>query len=136
MYISGARCLAQLGGWHVSSIHTASPLFLQGWALLRARTGDFATAALISFLVNLFCYLAIKHVSATSFKVAGAHACSPWGACPGQAELASVLQQVIDHTRRSSSLPLFFISAHQQLDALPRRLPEECAGSVGRHPAG
>lgn len=42
-----------------------------GWALLRARTGDFATAALISFLVNLFCYLAIKHVSATSFKVAG-----------------------------------------------------------------
>jgi drug/metabolite transporter (DMT)-like permease len=44
-----------------------------GWALLRSRAGDFATATLISFLVNLFCYLAIKHVSATSFKVAGAH---------------------------------------------------------------
>lgn len=47
----------------------------QGWALLRSRAGDFATATLISFLVNLFCYLAIKHVSATSFKVAGARAC-------------------------------------------------------------
>lgn len=38
---------------------------------MRERPFDFAVATLISFQVNLFCYLAIKYVSATSFKVAG-----------------------------------------------------------------
>lgn len=44
---------------------------LQGWALLQERGSEFAVAATISFLVNLFCFLAIQHVSSTSFKVAG-----------------------------------------------------------------
>lgn len=38
---------------------------------MATRPWDFAFATLVSFLVNLFCYLAIKYVSATSFKVAG-----------------------------------------------------------------
>lgn len=64
----------------VRPMHRRPCRMAQGWALLRARAGDFATATLISFLVNLFCYLAIKHVSATSFKVAGADA-SPCCLC-------------------------------------------------------
>ncbi|KAI3438776.1 hypothetical protein D9Q98_001193 [Chlorella vulgaris] len=42
-----------------------------GLAIMATRPWDFAFATLVSFLVNLFCYLAIKYVSATSFKVAG-----------------------------------------------------------------
>ena len=40
-------------------------------ALVAARPWEFALAALASFLVNLSTFLAIRHVSATSFKVAG-----------------------------------------------------------------
>lgn len=43
----------------------------QGWAVMQSRPHDFLVATAICFLVNLFCYLAIKYVSATSFKVAG-----------------------------------------------------------------
>ncbi|KAL4426658.1 hypothetical protein ABPG77_004714 [Micractinium sp. CCAP 211/92] len=46
-------------------------LCTQGWAVMQARPHDFLVAMAICFLVNLFCYLAIKYVSATSFKVAG-----------------------------------------------------------------
>ncbi|KAL4425525.1 hypothetical protein ABPG75_009541 [Micractinium tetrahymenae] len=46
-------------------------LSTQGWAVLQARPHDFLVATGTSFLVNLFCYLAIKYVTATSFKVAG-----------------------------------------------------------------
>ena len=38
---------------------------------MQQRPLDFVVAAVISFLVNLFCYLSIRYVSATSFKVAG-----------------------------------------------------------------
>jgi hypothetical protein len=44
---------------------------LQGLRVVQQRPLDFVVAAVISFLVNLFCYLSIRHVSATSFKVAG-----------------------------------------------------------------
>lgn len=43
----------------------------QGMALVRARPDLFALAAGTAFLVNLFTFLAIRHVSSTSFKVSG-----------------------------------------------------------------
>jgi hypothetical protein len=58
----------------VSSTHVR----LQGIHIIRTRPYEFAVAALVSFLVNLFCYLAIKYVSATSFKVAGSHHEAVW----------------------------------------------------------
>ena len=52
-----------------------SPLArVQGLELMQRRPLDFVVAASSSFLVNLFCYLSIKHVSATSFKAAGEQA--------------------------------------------------------------
>lgn len=46
-------------------------LSTQGLAVFLHCPQKFAVAMLMSFLVNLLCYLAIRHVSATSFKVAG-----------------------------------------------------------------
>lgn len=46
-------------------------LATDGLAMLAARRAEFGLAAVVSFLVNLLCYLAIRHVSATTFKVAG-----------------------------------------------------------------
>lgn len=80
--VQGAGALPQPAPVHVTTKLEMAPLLpapptppahtgAQGWALVQARPGEFVWAAAISFLVNLFCYLAIKHVSATSFKVAG-----------------------------------------------------------------
>ena len=40
-------------------------------ALLRAQPHEFTLAALAALAVNLFTFLAIRHLSATGFKVAG-----------------------------------------------------------------
>ena len=73
-------CPLQRGGAQLPGSHAAPPprldplllcLTLQGLRVMQQRPLDFVVAAVISFLVNLFCYLSIRYVSATSFKVAG-----------------------------------------------------------------
>lgn len=66
-----AAAAAMLAAGVTLCLSTTLHRLLQGWALLCERPGQFASATAISFLVNLFCYLAITHIAATSFKVAG-----------------------------------------------------------------
>lgn len=71
------EALAYLGPFTFAALASGCFLFewegltTTGWVVLQAHPWDFVLATAISFLVNLFCYLAIKYVSATSFKVAG-----------------------------------------------------------------
>lgn len=95
------------------------PCPLQGWAVLQARPRDFLVAALISFLVNLFCYLAIKYVSATSFKVAGGRACAVAGARCAPERRIHVVRCFGSHP---SSVPPY---SHTAV-----RLEAECSGHL------
>lgn len=128
---------------------------------MQSRPHDFLVATAICFLVNLFCYLAIKYVSATSFKVAGepawrAAGCSRdavrrtrWWWVDGrvgwveegaavQAWLLAMLRMHCCHRicmcLQSSPLPAPSCLATSR--CAPCRLPQECDGGVGRHPAG
>ncbi len=109
---------------------------------MQARPHDFLVAMAICFLVNLFCYLAIKYVSATSFKVAGQAAWQGAGrrdVVPLAVKLsfawrASVLRMRCG--RRNVMRPPFSDRPAVWGLCVPRRLPEECVGGVGRHPAG
>jgi hypothetical protein len=109
---------------------------VQGLAIMLARPWDFAVAAVVSFLVNLFCYLAIKHVSATSFKVAGClkNVLVVWGGIlQGDVVTAKEVQVRLQGLAPRAGCPACLLGASRRVGGGSGGVPACCAAGRQMH---